>query len=58
MSNSKLNDHGRPVNRPNPMHGLIVGLTGGIAWGKSTVAQLLHTKGAIIIALAQIGHQV
>ena len=57
MSNSKLNDHGRPVNRPNPMHGLIVGLTGGIACGKSTVAQLLHTKGAIIIDLDQIGHQ-
>ena len=41
----------------NPLNGLIIGLTGGIACGKSTVTQLLQRKGADIIDLDQIGHE-
>lgn len=37
--------------------GLIVGVTGGIACGKSTVSQLLAEKGAIPINVDEIGHQ-
>ena len=41
----------------DPLNGLIIGLTGGIACGKSTVTQLLQRKGADIIDLDQIGHE-
>ena len=41
----------------NPLNGLIIGLTGGIACGKSTAAQLLHRRGADIIDPDQIGHE-
>ena len=41
----------------NPLNGLIIGLTGGIACGKSTVTQLLQRRGADIIDLDQIGHE-
>ena len=37
--------------------GTIVGITGGIACGKSTVAALLAEKGAIPINADEIGHQ-
>lgn len=37
--------------------GVIVGITGGIACGKSTVSQLLAEKGAIPINVDEIGHQ-
>lgn len=37
--------------------GLIVGLTGGIACGKTTVAKLLAQYGADVINLDEIGHQ-
>ncbi len=37
--------------------GIIVGVTGGIACGKSTVSQLLSKKGAIPINSDEIGHQ-
>ena len=37
--------------------GLIVGLTGGIACGKTTVAELLAQHGADVIDLDEIGHQ-
>ncbi len=40
-----------------PNHGIIVGITGGIACGKSTVAQLLAEKGAIAINSDVLGHQ-
>ena len=38
-------------------HGIIVGVTGGIACGKSTVSKLLSKKGAIPINSDEIGHQ-
>ncbi|MBC8236012.1 dephospho-CoA kinase [bacterium] len=37
--------------------GLIVGLTGGIACGKTTVAELLAQHGADVIDLDEIGHR-
>ena len=37
--------------------GIIVGITGGIACGKSTVSKLLSKKGAIPINSDEIGHQ-
>ena len=37
--------------------GIIVGVTGGIACGKSTVSELLSKKGAISINSDEIGHQ-
>ena len=40
-----------------PNRGIIVGITGGIACGKSTFAQLLVEKGAISINVDQVGHQ-
>ena len=45
------------MKQPNPLNGLIIGLTGGIACGKSTVTQLLQRRGADIIDLDQIGHE-
>ena len=40
-----------------PNRGIIVGVTGGIACGKSTVSRLLAEKGAIPIDVDEIGHQ-
>ena len=37
--------------------GIIVGVTGGIACGKSTVSEMLSAKGAIPINSDEIGHQ-
>lgn len=37
---------------------ILVGLTGGIASGKSTVANMLREKGAVIIDADALGHQV
>ena len=37
--------------------GTIVGITGGIACGKTTVSDLLAEKGAIPINADEIGHQ-
>jgi len=37
---------------------LILGLTGGIACGKSTVAHLLETRGAKVIDADKIAHEV
>lgn len=37
--------------------GIIVGITGGIACGKTTVSELLAEKGAIQINADEIGHQ-
>jgi len=36
---------------------LIIGLTGGIASGKSTVAQALQSRGAFVIDADKLGHQ-
>jgi len=41
----------------HPNRGLIVGITGGIACGKSTVTRLLTEKGAIPIDADEIGHR-
>ena len=41
----------------DPNRGMIVGVTGGIACGKSTVSALLVEKGAISINLDEIGHE-
>jgi len=43
--------------KPKLHKGLIVGLTGGIACGKTTVAGLLSQHGASVIDLDKIGHQ-
>ena len=43
--------------RPNNNRGIIVGITGGIACGKTTVSNLLAEKGAIPINADEIGHQ-
>lgn len=36
----------------------VIGLTGGIASGKSTVSQMLQDKGAILVNADQIGHEI
>ncbi|HUF53012.1 MAG TPA: dephospho-CoA kinase [Dehalococcoidia bacterium] len=36
----------------------VIGLTGGIGSGKSTVAQLLEEQGAVILSADKIGHEV
>ena len=52
-----------PIKGSPPMkpiasdRGIIVGVTGGIACGKSTVSKLLSKKGAIPINSDEIGHQ-
>ena len=49
------------INKPskpiNPERGIIVGVTGGIASGKSTASRLLAEKGAFTINLDAIGHE-
>ncbi len=41
----------------NKGNGIIIGITGGIACGKTTVSQLLANKGAIPLNADEIGHQ-
>ncbi|MBA7704296.1 Dephospho-CoA kinase [subsurface metagenome] len=36
----------------------VIGLTGGIGSGKSTVAQFLAELGAVIVDLDKVGHEV
>ena len=36
----------------------IIGLTGGIGSGKSTVAEMLKEKGAVVLSADQVGHEV
>ena len=49
---------GSPSMKPiTSDRGIIVGVTGGIACGKSTVSELLSKKGAIPINSDEIGHQ-
>ena len=43
--------------KTHPERGTIVGITGGIACGKTTVSDLLAEKGAIPINADEIGHQ-
>ena len=43
--------------RTHRTRGIIVGITGGIACGKTTVSDLLAEKGAIPINADEIGHQ-
>ena len=47
----------KPVKSIDPERGMIVGVTGGIASGKSTVSRLLAEKGAFTINLDEIGHE-
>ena len=42
---------------PHRTRGTIVGITGGIACGKTTVSELLTERGAIPINADEIGHQ-
>lgn len=44
-------------SKPSNTRGLVVGLTGGIACGKSTVAQFLRELGAKIISADELAHQ-
>lgn len=37
---------------------IVIGLTGGIGTGKTTISNLLHEKGAFIINADKIGHEV
>ena len=46
-----------PMKSITSDRGIIVGVTGGIACGKSTVSKLLSKKGAIPINSDEIGHQ-
>ena len=50
-------DTTRHMKSKDPNRGVIVGVTGGIACGKSTVTQLLAQKGAIPINVDEIGHR-
>ena len=47
----------KPTKPVDPERGTIVGVTGGIASGKSTVSRLLAEKGAFTINLDEIGHE-
>lgn len=47
----------KPTKSINPGRGIIVGVTGGVASGKSTVSRLLAKKGAFTIDLDEIGHE-
>ena len=47
----------RPIKPIDPDRGIIVGVTGGIASGKSTVSRLLAAKGAFTINLDEMGHE-
>lgn len=47
----------KPIKPIDPERGIIVGVTGGIASGKSTVSRLLADKGAFTINLDEIGHE-
>ena len=43
--------------KSDKQRGIIIGITGGIACGKTTVSELLADKGAIPINADEIGHQ-
>ena len=47
----------KPAKPIDPGRGIIVGVTGGIASGKSTASRLLAEKGAFTINLDEIGHE-
>ena len=47
-----------PLSRPSPNRPAVIGLTGGIAAGKSTVSEMLAARGAYVIDADRIGHQV
>ena len=47
----------KPIKPIDPDRGIIVGITGGIASGKSTVSRLLADKGAFTINLDEMGHE-
>lgn len=60
MSITLKGDRSTAKNLMKPIvsdRGIIVGVTGGIACGKSTVSKLLSKKGAIPINSDEIGHQ-
>ena len=51
-------NHSLSMNTQTPPNrGTIIGITGGIACGKTTVSELLAEKGAIPINADEIGHQ-
>jgi dephospho-CoA kinase len=35
----------------------VIGITGGIGSGKSTVSQLLHELGAVVLDADEVGHE-
>ena len=48
----------KPIKPIDPDRGIIVGITGGIASGKSTVSRLLADKGSIHYQLGRNGPRV
>ena len=44
--------------KPTPAGMYVIGLTGGIGSGKSTVAQMLERKGAALLSADTVGHEV
>jgi dephospho-CoA kinase len=45
--------------KPSPAGSMyVIGLTGGIASGKSTVVQMLEEKGAVLLSADAVGHEV
>ena len=48
----------RPALIPHEVSMYVIGLTGGIGSGKSTVACILEEQGAVILDADLVGHQV
>lgn len=58
MTNRPANPPDNPLARPSPNRPVVIGLTGGIASGKTTVSGMLAARGAWVIDADRVGHQV
>jgi len=61
---SSISQHGKPLlpaegkpSREDIAHGLVVGIVGGIASGKSEISRILESMGASVFNADQIGHR-